>query len=536
MSVSGSAESVAVFLFGNSLRAAVLFCVAWAITPVARKRSAALRHQIWLAALFACLLLPVLSPLLPAWHSTALASAVARVSAASPSAAQRATGPAFVVNAASSASSAVPWLQILLLVWAAGCGVLLARLTAGFVRMAVVGGRSKPLVDEDWAQDVARLSKVLGISRGVRLLQTDDTAAMPLAWGLLQPKILVPSSAREWPSERRRIVLLHELSHIARRDCAAQIAGEVVRALHWFNPLAWLAVARLRYESECACDDSVLNSGIEGPAYAGELLALARTLDHRTSVWQPALAMARSAHLERRFTAMLNSMADRRVASRSFRLFTAFAALCLLLPLAAFRVPGQNAAGTVSGTVYDSNGAPAPNATVMMIDLATNLRDMTVSDGNGHFQLAGLPPGQYELVVMKQGFATYDVPTVSMEPSRGLSLDAKLEPGQPQEKTGAQKAILVSGNVEQTNLFTRVMPVYPKSAKTAGVQGDVTLRAVIGKDGTPLLLVVKNADANPELARAAVEAVSHWRYRPTLLNGDPIGVDTDIDVGFHLYR
>jgi len=58
---------------------------------------------------------------------------------------------------------------------------------------------------------------------------------------------------------------------------------------------------------------------------------------------------------------------------------------------------------------------------------------------------------------------------------------------------------------------------------------------VIGKDGTPLSLVVKNADANPELARAALEAVSHWRYRPTLLNGDAISVDTDIQVSFTLH-
>jgi TonB family protein len=535
MSLATSAPSVAVLLFGDSLKAAALLCAAWAVTSVMRERSAARRHQIWLAALFACLVLPVLSPMLPAWHSQALASGVARVSAAGPAAGQRAVGPSFVVHAAANLGSALPWVQLLLWVWAAGCFLLLARLAAGLVRIAVVRRRSKPLLEKDWTRDVARLSDVLGISRRVRLLQADDATAVPLTWGLLGPNILVPSSACEWSARRRRIVLLHELSHIARHDCAAQIAGELLRAVHWFNPLAWFAVARLRYESECACDDLVLNSGVDAPAYAGELVALARSGDTRTNAWQPALAMAPPARLERRFTAMLNPTADRRAASRRFSMLTSLAALCLLLPLAALRLPAQNASGVVSGTVYDSNGTPAPNATIMMIDLATNLRDMTLSDLNGRFQLAGLPPGQYGFEVMKEGFTTYDVPTVTMDPSHGLLLNASLQPGEPQEKMGAQKSIRLGGNVAQTNLFTRVLPVYPKSAKEAGVQGDVTLGAVIGKDGTPLSLVVKNAGANPQLARAAVEAVSHWRYRPTLLNGDPIGVHTDIQVSFHLY-
>jgi protein TonB len=62
----------------------------------------------------------------------------------------------------------------------------------------------------------------------------------------------------------------------------------------------------------------------------------------------------------------------------------------------------------------------------------------------------------------------------------------------------------------------------------------VILHAVIGMEGNPLQLRVMSNQIDPELSRAAVEAVSQWRYRPTLLNGEPIEVDTTIMVNFTL--
>ena len=68
------------------------------------------------------------------------------------------------------------------------------------------------------------------------------------------------------------------------------------------------------------------------------------------------------------------------------------------------------------------------------------------------------------------------------------------------------------------------------------MQGTVILRAVIGVDGVPLSLRVVNDQVDPDLARAAIESVSKWRYTPTLLNGDPIEVDTTIEVNFTLQQ
>lgn len=414
----------------------------------------------------------------------------------------------------------------------------LARFAAGFAHMARVRARSNRLTDECSIRELARIARAFRISRPIQLFESADPAAMPLAWGALRPKVLLPRSAREWPAGRRHIVLCHELAHIARHDCASQILGELVRAIQWFNPLAWLAVYRLRRESECACDDSVLNAGVEPQRYADDLLILARTLDKQTSGWLPALAMARSTDFERRITSMLNPMVDRRSPSSKSRLIVLLAAVLLLFPLAAIRLSAQNTSATVSGTVYAPDGAAASDATVVVIDIRANIRNMTASGADGQFEITGLPAGEYELQVMKLGCKTYDVPNVTLQPGDTRSLDVNLVTG-PSEGAAAlpkqtvPSKIRIAGNVEESNLFTTVPPKYPAAAKSHGIQGTVVLRAIIAKDGTVESLVVSN-QADPLLARSAVEAVSHWRYRPTLLNGNPIAVETQISVVYSL--
>jgi protein TonB len=94
--------------------------------------------------------------------------------------------------------------------------------------------------------------------------------------------------------------------------------------------------------------------------------------------------------------------------------------------------------------------------------------------------------------------------------------------------------VRIGGKVEAAKIISKMQPVYPQSAKAAGAQGSVLLHAVVGTDGTPLSLQVLNSQINPDLARAAVEAVSQWRYQPTLLNGEPVEIDTTITVNFTL--
>jgi protein TonB len=92
--------------------------------------------------------------------------------------------------------------------------------------------------------------------------------------------------------------------------------------------------------------------------------------------------------------------------------------------------------------------------------------------------------------------------------------------------------IRVGGNVQQTKLVSQPPPVYPPLAKQARIQGVVKLNATIAKDGTVQHL--EAISGHPLLIEAAMDAVRQWVYQPTLLNGQPVEVQTDIDVNFTL--
>jgi protein TonB len=102
----------------------------------------------------------------------------------------------------------------------------------------------------------------------------------------------------------------------------------------------------------------------------------------------------------------------------------------------------------------------------------------------------------------------------------------------PPPKPTTPKRIRVGGQVEQARWIFHPSPEYPPLAKMARIQGVVRLEAIISKDGT--IQDLKVLIGHPLLVKAAIEAVSRWRYQPTLLNGDPVEVVTEIDVNFTL--
>jgi protein TonB len=111
----------------------------------------------------------------------------------------------------------------------------------------------------------------------------------------------------------------------------------------------------------------------------------------------------------------------------------------------------------------------------------------------------------------------------------GVNLPASLAPVSP-PPPGAPQQVRVASNLQAANLIKKVVPVYPLLAKSAGVEGMVRFTALIGKDGKIQNLKVISGPS--PLVDAASDAVKRWVYRPTLLNGQPVEVITDINVNF----
>lgn len=373
-------QPLALFLGATAVRATVLLlAAAGAGALLRRSASASARHLLWLLTLAGLFLLPVLSPLLPRWSLAVMAPAPAAAPLASPAtvAPQPATaglvGPAAarpIVAAVDRSrripAPALPPGTLLLGAYLAGAALLLVRLARQQRRLARVGATAPAVTAPEWMEALSAGRAELGIRRPVRLVRAGP-AAMPMTWGAVHPVVAVPEEAEAWPAERRDAVLLHELAHVARFDSLAQAAAAVACALYWFHPGAWLLARQLRRESEVACDDRVLLAGARPHAYAGELLAVARSFSAAAA---PALAvgMASPSQLESRLRALLDAGRARRAPGWPIRAAAACVTALVLASLAsaqltrrpALHAPMQRLSADTRAHSYAADRAPAP--------------------------------------------------------------------------------------------------------------------------------------------------------------------------------
>jgi TonB family protein len=120
-------------------------------------------------------------------------------------------------------------------------------------------------------------------------------------------------------------------------------------------------------------------------------------------------------------------------------------------------------------------------------------------------------------------------PTISGWPSNPME---RREPPPPPAESAKRRIVQVSSKVQEARLLRRIEPVYPYLAKVTRREGRVELRALIAADGRIRSLEVVSGD--PLLVQSALTAVGEWRYQPTLLNGEPVEVETYITVIYTL--
>src|SRR5262245_49539487 len=384
----------------TTIKVSSIVLLALAATLVLRRRSAALRHWVLSACLLCAASLPLLQPFGSFWTlPLPVAASVFRAAVEQPPAAvargpvpdldrERLAGAPLQPGPPLDLGRALVWL------WAVGAMLGLLGLAIGFARLVWLESRSTRLSSGRWTTLAGEIARASGLSRPVTLLQSEHPAVL-VTWGFRRPRVILPASAGEWPDDRTRVVLLHEIAHIRRGDWLTQLAAECLRAVYWFNPLVWVASRRLRQESEHACDDAVLNGGVAGTEYATHLLALARLAARRQAVFTgvPAPAMARPSSLEGRISAMLGNQLNRTPITAPARLVTT-ATVAIVTVLVAGLSMAQTFS-SFSGSVFDSTNRVLPNVTLVLENTQTNAKYEIKSDRNGRFEFVGLPPGEY---------------------------------------------------------------------------------------------------------------------------------------------
>lgn len=94
--------------------------------------------------------------------------------------------------------------------------------------------------------------------------------------------------------------------------------------------------------------------------------------------------------------------------------------------------------------------------------------------------------------------------------------------------------VRVGGNIRPAKLLNSPKPEYPVHLIAQGVEGTVILQSIIGTEGQVLNVQPRNSQVDPDLAKAAMDAVRQWRYEPTLLNGKPVEIVTNVTFEFRL--
>jgi beta-lactamase regulating signal transducer with metallopeptidase domain len=346
---------------GLVLKVTVILAAGAIVAGLLRGASAAVRHFVWLLTLGGALALVVASPLVPAVaipvgmlpaiaspeRLPARAAAPVGAVAASPDLAGPTAGSDRIVRAARAATlsfASAAWRRAgdwLIGSWLLGALAVAAWCALGHAGLARLARRATPLDGVEWRSLLESVAARSGVSAPVRLLRA-RAARSPLTWGARRPIVLLPDDADTWPTERRRVVLAHELAHAARGDYLVQLVACAACALYWFHPLVWIAARRLHLESERACDDHVLVRGASGPEYATHLLDVARRYRALGAGGMLAIGMAQSSQLEGRLLAVLDESRSREVPRR--RAFGWVALGLIVLPLATLRFSARPAA------------------------------------------------------------------------------------------------------------------------------------------------------------------------------------------------
>ncbi len=513
------------------IRSTVVLVACEALRRLVARPDAAQRYRIGLVGFAMLATLPLLSAVLPPMHLP-LGNWLHREGIVTV-----VTGSMVATRAASGhgAGARFDWPFV---IWCLGVAPGLGWLIAGKAAIWRLARKAESLREEQFLKLVEETRHAMGLRHAPEVLIFKG-AMLPVTFGILRPRILLPAESARWTEVRWRVVLLHELAHIKRRDVAGQLLANVASVLWWFQPLAWRARRRLRQESERACDAQAVALGIRASEYAAELVAIARGSRWRGATSGAAISMA-SGRLEGRVQAILSQKGG----ARRTRALPGILALVLCGTAAsAIDVGGSPmkrtilsgllasaglSAATLGGSIMDQSGAAVADAKIVLSNPDTAVQQEMASAPDGKFSFESLPAGQYILRIDKAGYAAV---------FREFTLDAnaKVERGMTMNLESAQKPIQVKGEVAGANLIVRPHPEYPAAAKAAGAQGTVVLKTVIEKNGIPGEITLVSSP-NTDLTEAAINAVRQWRYRPTLLNGQPVAVETDVFVNFTLSK
>ena len=489
-----------------NLQIALILITGGAVIQLLRIRMPICRLLLWQALLVASLVVPLTQP-----YAAPRSESGVGVS----------TTSTILAAGRGHTTPAIPFAEMAASTLIAGSLARFAFLLLGFYRLRRYRLESAPIAFA--AHDLQRR---MSIAAEIRVL---DTIPGPVAFGLFRPVIIVPS---RWVENES--ILCHELIHVRRKDWLITAAEEFIRAAFWFHPLVWWAIAQTQLAREEVVDREVVAFTASPARYLETLLEIAAAKSGLELA--PAPLFLRSRHLRQRVASLLKEvyMSKQRLSlsAAGFGAAVVAAAWCAVHAFPLQAAPQQQPGGfPVAHKVQPQYPADAKanhiegNVIIrVQIDERGLVSDSHVVSGPEALQQAALT------AVRQWTFSKDARLPANTEVTISFRVDEGTAQGFP--PTDGVQRIRVGGNVQSTNLITKIPPMYPPEAKRDRVQGRVRLNVLIGEDGSVKDVVL--IEGEPVLADAAIPAVRQWIYNPTLLNGQPVEVVTQVDVNFTL--
>ncbi|MFQ5498531.1 MAG: TonB family protein [Candidatus Zixiibacteriota bacterium] len=459
---------LAASLISIIIKSSLIMVVAGLTMVVLRRRSSVVRSFILSLAFVVTLILPALTFITPSWQISlpAFFSLPMDVSASTVS-----DSGFQSIEPASEHSLSLSAFTMFITVWITGTLILLFRLLLGWYLMLRISKRSKKTDKLNIIELTDSILAKLKPRRPVALTFSADISS-PVTIGYWNHTIIFPKHAQEWPMRNMEMSLTHELAHIKRYDTLWYLIGSVTAVLYWFNPLVWICRRMLVTEAEIVCDDFVLKNGSCAPAYAENLLGIARHINRKQFVIPVGVGMARRSELEGR---LVSIMSDRkRIVSVKNSIFTLgiLSALAFVLPLSGVQLLAVETDNQATLTGAHSAGEQSSDDTTKNEKQKVNEEN---PDPNDFVAVATMP----EMTVSKQ-------------------------------------------------------PEYPADAKKQNIEGDVWIKALVDKEGSVVKAMIGKSSGSKQLDKSALDAAYGCKFRPAMQEDKPVAVWITYKVSFVL--
>jgi bla regulator protein blaR1 len=462
----------------NHLWQSTLFAVLAAILTLAfKKNQARIRHNLWLAASLKFLVPFSLLTIL----GGRLASPRFSLSGRSGlfSAVEGFSQPfTFVVVAPADHATTAAYLITLLpgLVaagWLCGFVTVLILWSARWYRVVAMARRSAPMGQGREVDALRQLEQTGGVRRPMALLLSRASALEPGVFGIFRPVLLWPATISEHLQDSHlRAILAHEMSHVRRRDNLAAAMHMAVEAIFWFHPMVWWMGARLVEERELACDEEVLQLGNPPSIYAESIL---KTCEFCVGSPLPCVSGVTGAELKKRIVRIMTpTLAEKLSPTRRL----------LLASVGIAAVAGPVLFGLWNTPRVRAQSPQASDPQEARVDFAAQAQDTPIQS--------------------------------------------------PSKSALGPRIYHVGGDVSAPQLIFSVDPQFSEEAKRAKYQGVCVISLVVDAEGNPQRVqIVRHLGKG--LDKKAVEAVKQYRFKPGMLNGNPVAVEVNIEVNFRFY-